>query len=591
MLLIRPFPKIQETLPSYLLRLTEANGYRNPIQLLNTEPVQFTNNRLPSKKIFFGDFDIEHIATLANVDSSKLHNLKFLPYSSARCSAFGKIFSNKSFNYSNIRICPFCYQENRQFSFINLLMPKTYCTRHQLSLLTIHPETGKQLTWGTHYLWKLLNKLDSFPASHADSETEHKLNAVIEDTEHQAYILGTYHIDLPGLCDLLNFFARFHQVAFRSRRLDIAHCHANYCRQHYLPAYSYIEDWPNRYFELLNHFEKNPMGQQTGFTGVRKCFRDLYDDIYSLENQGSTGYQLLKFGFEAYLKNHFSLGTLSNSFTRLSKQTIDACRHMNESQVGQLLQIPPSRLKVLIREELLLPHSQLQNGQRLFTRFEVEQLKSRLADCLTLEACASLLDISAHKARQLLGAGLLIPLISTDEHNRDWLIEKHRVEDIILRLKCSAQKQVINANYDSNLKQFYFGNYSFKTLIAKMLGGAVEYNYEECKERPFSLRQFIPIFSNEDQSSSEYLSPNEASGVLGININAIYDLIKRGYLDVEMKSVNRTARPVKMIPVSSIQKFNAHFMFSGAGKKPHQDLKIAGPKLDGCCVNVYLNFR
>uniref|UniRef100_UPI001E28B634 TniQ family protein n=1 Tax=Rheinheimera soli TaxID=443616 RepID=UPI001E28B634 len=300
MLLSRPFPKKHETLPSYLLRITEANGYKNIMQLLTTERIQFSNNRLPSKKIFFGEFDLERIASLANVESSELHSLKLLPYSSNHCSINGRIYSNKSLNFANVRICPECYREIKQFQFINVLMPKTYCTRHLLPLVSIHPTSGKLLTWGTHYLWREIRHSDGNHFHFDITDAEYKTNVLIENAEHHTLDIAAHQIDLPGLCDLLSFFSRFQQLAFKNRLPNIPHSHVNYCRQYYLPTSYYLENWPNSYFDLLAYFEKNPLGH-AGITGVRKCFRDLYDDIYTPENRHSSGYQLLRSSFENYL--------------------------------------------------------------------------------------------------------------------------------------------------------------------------------------------------------------------------------------------------------------------------------------------------
>jgi hypothetical protein len=70
-------PQSTDSLPNYLLRLTADNGYKNSIQLLRSANCKLLNNRLPGKKIFFGDFDLERVAMLANINIAQVEALKF----------------------------------------------------------------------------------------------------------------------------------------------------------------------------------------------------------------------------------------------------------------------------------------------------------------------------------------------------------------------------------------------------------------------------------------------------------------------------------------------------------------------------------
>ena len=98
MLLIRPYPQSTDSLPNYLLRLTADNGYKNSMQLLRSANCKLLNNRLPGKKIFFGDFDLERVAMLANINITQVEALKFRQFSNTRCSAFAQDFLVKNLN-------------------------------------------------------------------------------------------------------------------------------------------------------------------------------------------------------------------------------------------------------------------------------------------------------------------------------------------------------------------------------------------------------------------------------------------------------------------------------------------------------------
>jgi hypothetical protein len=588
MLLIRPYPKPTDSLPSYLLRLTAANGYKNSMQLLRSDNCKLLNNRLPSKKVFFGEFDLERVALLANIDIAQVAALRFRQITSTRCLAFEQQFLVKSLNVSHLRVCPLCYAEHKTIDFINTLAAKTYCTKHNCPLITVHPVTGRKLTWATHYLWRdVANWSDDSPTIEI-SEAEFTFNKNIELLESTNLVIERQSLNLAEYCDLLEFFAHFHQFSFGSNSTNRAKIDIEFSRQYYSAAYWYIAEWPTRFFELLGHFENHPMSDKR-LTGIRKCFRDLYDDIYSTENSRSGAYKLLKSGFEEYLRAHYSTGMLMQSLSQIDPQVKEQSTFISETQVAELLCCHLSKVKVYIRENLISSHHSLVNGARLFLRANIIKLKTRLRNCCSINECAQLLDISVYHARQLLRVGIIGSLIKPNSENRDWLIENFKIEKLVNRLIATADFTVRKSS--TTKKRYAFTKVSFSRLMLSMLNGDINYGYTPNKKKPLSLEQFTPAFDINDQPNSQYISPTEATIELGVNINAIYDFIKLGYLDCEKQQVKRTARPVKMISKVSIDKFKSRYLLTRQVKNvsPGNVSLISGPRIDGCCVKVYLS--
>lgn len=587
MLLIRPHPQSTDSLPSYLLRLTEANGYKNPTQLLRSENYKLLNNRLPGKKVFFGEFDLEQVASLADINISQVKDLRLKHINETHCLALGQAFLNRNLNFSYVRVCPECYEECHTIPFINSLTIKTFCTKHNFRLISIHPQTHYKLTWGTRFLWRDIEKWHSKGSITEVSEAEFNINQQIETIQQYDFQVGSEVLCLNDYCDLLAFFAHFHHFAFNrispvSSRNDI-----EICRQYYAPAYCYINEWPTRFFELLEHFENHPISNR-GLTGIRKCFRDLYDDIYSPENNSSAAYKLLRRGFEEYLRDHFANGMLMKSLTQVPSYTKDNSILISDTQVADILGNPLSKVKVYVREKLLSPAHNLPNNTRLFLRDDVLKLKSKLNNCCSIDDCSNLLGISVYQTRQLLRAAIILPLIKPSMENRDWLVENKQVKKIIDKLKASA---IHTPQKSSTVKKRYsFAKIDFEHLIKGMLDGVIKYGYIANKERLLSLAQFTPIFESEEVSNNQFLSPQEATKELEVNINAIYDFIKLGYLKCKKLKVKRTARPVKMIPKRSIDKFKSNYRLSKQMRDNtncKQVKLISGPNIDGCCVKVY----
>lgn len=480
MLLIRPHLKVTDTLPNYLLRLTAANGYKNSMQLLRDERYLLTNNRLPSKKIFFGDFDLERVAMLANVEPEPLRELRFKHTFSTRCKAFGQEFLTKAINFSNVRVCPYCYLEQQSIPFTNSLLAKTFCTKHETPLIAIHPDTGRKLTWATHYLWRDAPTWMPQITPIDICEAELAINEQLEKLTQSNLVIADQILDLAEYCDLLEFFARFHQVAFGSS--FTTKYELNSCRNFYAPAHWYIAEWPERYLELLNHFEFHPMASSR-LTGVRKCFRDLYDDLYSPENKHSTTYKLLKSGFEQYLKDHYSNGLLMSSLSIVSDEVKTESNYISKEQVAKILGCRVSRVNLYVREGLLSVSKTLANGADLFKRTNILDFKNKLTNCLSLEQCAAYLSISAYHARQLFNADIVQPLLRPSKSNRDWLIERSEANKLITQLVAGACINVKGKQHA--VKRYTFSKVNFANLIKSMLSGEIEYSYKPDNRKVF----------------------------------------------------------------------------------------------------------
>jgi hypothetical protein len=586
MLLIRPHPQTTDTLPSYLLRLTAANGYKNPMLLLRSNQFQLLNNRLPGKKIFFGYFDLERLAVLANITITQVEGLRFKHKNNTRCLAFEQQFLVKSLNVSNLRVCPYCYGEKQTIAFINSLTVKTYCAKHNYPLISVHPATGKKLTWATNYFWRDAVSWGNNIPSVEIGEAEFQLNQQIESFKTSRVIIGRQKLNLAEYCDLLEFFAHFHQFAFGANSNNQAKSDIKFSRQYYSAAYWYSAEWPARFFQLLEHFENNPMSENR-ITGIRKCFRDLYDDIYSPENKNSNAYKLLKSGFEEYLRDHFSTGMLMQSLSQVGPQIKSKSRFISESQVAEMLCCHLGKVKVYVREKLLSASNLLPNGTRLFLRADVMKLRVRLTNCCSIGECAELLGISVYHTRQLLRACIITPLLEPNLTNRDWLIEGIQITKLTEKLKAGSHDTVVNAKATN--KRLAFAGYSLAIVIQQMLSGEIKYSCDENSDAPYSLGQFTAVFQFNDASLHQLLTPKEACSSLGINKNTIYDFIKLGFIDYIEQKVNRTPRPIKLIPIESIKKFKSKYLLRHQlnGLLISAFEKVSGPNINGGLVNVY----
>lgn len=291
-----------------------------------------------------------------------------------------------------------CYQETGNIDFNNSLTAKTYCSHHNCSLIGVHPKTGRGLTWATDYLWRDAQDW-GISINHSPSESEVRLNQQLESLVSQPIQIEQYTLNLAEYCDLLEFFGHYHKVAFE----DASHINKRdvlACALHYSRAYEYLISWPTSFYKLLRHFELNPMSNKRQ-TGIRKCFRDLYDEIFHPENASSNAYALLAKAFKNYIRDHFTNGVVTYPTVRMDKQISGNSSVICEKQLAEILECHPARVDLYVREGLISVFTKLKNGKKLYRRTDALQLKARLSSCMTLTECADHLGVSSYLTRHL----------------------------------------------------------------------------------------------------------------------------------------------------------------------------------------------
>lgn len=406
---------------------------------------------------------------------------------------------------------------------------------------------------------------------------------LLTPTKH--LLVGKQRFDLQNYLVLLHFFAHYHQRSFINqvkRSLQLPN------RQRvdlYNTANKYLNNWPTGFYGLLNSFLVNPMAQR-GETGIRHYFRDLYDEIYSGVQQEVFAYQFLMRAFERYLESEFSESAFTNSLTRIETPLHTHATCLCEKTAAKLIDTPISHLKLFVNAGLL---TQQNNGTYL--KKDVDALIVKTKDFITLKGTIELLEIGKFQILQLVDSGLLKCVIHPNDELRDWLFDKKELQAFISQIKsCVTTPNTLLASLKSStFKALTFNGACITTVIENILSRKTAVIYIEDPTNQLSLQQFHPCFDNTLQPDA-YLSPKQASVILGVNINAIYDFAKRGFLIIEKQQVGRTARPVKLIPQHNIDSFKNNYVLSKYIKceDKHKFDLISGPTVNGGLVNLYV---
>jgi len=583
MLLVRPPPKVDEHLLNYLLRLSIVNGFKNTIQLLRCIDMKLINNRIPPKKVALGDLALDLLSKEIDLKKEQLSSTLFRKLDD-NCYQFKQlIITASSVDFSKPTFCPKCFCEELSQPFQHLLLSVTHCEKHKCALIDFDPSNGKRLTWSTANLMLIMQEAASMVKEEAIPAVTSNINQLlISPTER--LLIGEHQVDLSNYLLLLHFFVHYHQRTLTNNGKRELQLSINQRAALFNTANDYLDMWPKGFYSLLNHFVLNPMSQR-GETGIRHYFRDLYDEIYLGVKRDIFAYRLLMDAFEDYLENEFSQSSFTNKLTR-----IEAPLHMNatyicEKSAAKLIDTPVSHLKIYVSAGLLT-----QQKNRGFLKTTVDTFITKSKAFVTLKEATNLLVIGKHQVLQLVNAGLLNFIIRPDSKFRDWLFDKKDLQALIskIKLRVTNSKALSSTLKTSSFKALTFNGNCISKIIESILSNKTTVIYIEDPTNLLSLQQFHPCFDSTFQAKG-YVSPLQASKELGVNINAIYDFVKRGFLTIEKQQVSRTSRPVKLIPQHSIDYFNKTYTLRKNLNK--RELKnyilISGPKSNGGIVNLY----
>ncbi len=584
MFLVRPAPLNNEHLLSFLLRLSIANGFKNTIQLLRCIGIQLTNNRLPPRKVALGYFPTKLLQKEINLKAKQLSSTLFHQADNS-CYRFNQFtIPTSSINFSKPTFCPQCFCEDLNHPVHHLLLPVTHCQKHHCALIDFNPCNRKRLTWSTANLQQIMEEVSPTVIKETVPTVTSNINQLLS-TPSERLLVGKQQFDLKNYLVLLHFFAHYHQRSITSPTKRAQQL-SNKQRVHlYNIANEYLNNWPTGFYGLLNRFLLKPMAQR-GETGIRHYFRDLYDEIYSGSLKGIFAYQFLMSAFEDYLENEFSESAFTNSLTRIEAPLHNSATCICEKSAAQLLNVPVSHLKLFVNAGLLTLQD---NGT--FLKKDIVEFIVKAKDFITLTETTELLEIGKSQVVQLVDSGLLKYVIHPNDELRDWLFDKKELQAFTSKIKdCITTPHKLPTSFKSStFKALTFNGDCISTVIENIVINKTAVIYTENPNNPFSLQQFHPCFDNTVQPD-EYVSPKQASEAIGVNINAIYDFAKRGFLTIEKQQVSRTARPVQLIPQYSIDSFKSNYVLSkhiNSIDKPNYQI-ISGPNIDNGIVNLYM---
>ena len=493
-LLIRPHRQPDECMVSYLIRVSEQNGFHHIGHLLQHAGLPWKNLRIPAHQIITGEYDIAPYFSQLGLDYTYPRTAD--TFKSSQVPHFTtKIFVKTP------KICPECLEEMGYSSDLWSHIAYTACIKHKLLLVDTSPKTGKRLSWYRRSLNEF-GESDPFPpvnsipkASPATLAFTRAMTHLIEERNPPKSIPAVLRrLNFAEALSLIHFIAHyqyrlFHKTLFTPASLDnltVSH--------HYTQAWQALKRWPHGFHLLLSQYIDNPMSER-GQSGINKHFRDIHEKLY--RQRENKGIARLRAAFDQFIEINWPNAIQTHRLTRISLSS-DERPLITQKEAQHLLNCREPRIHSLIAQGKITPHKF--KGKAYFNREEVGALARLYQDNWSMEQAVIETELSRYQLKQLLDAGLVKALQRADSQNRDWLICKRSWQRMIRNFKKFATDDAKPKG--KSLSGIQKQGFTISETLNLILNHKVTYRFTPEPSKPYSLKQ-LSDFRSKKTSSQE----------------------------------------------------------------------------------------
>jgi hypothetical protein len=479
-LLVRPHKHSNECIASYLIRVSQKNGFNHLGLLLQHAGLPWKNLRAPIHQMINGEYDTEtYFASLG------------LQYSIPRTAITFSLSKSPSFTtkifVKTPKICPECLAEDGYCHDIWAYTAYTACTKHKLMLVDTNPVNGKQLSWYRGALDKFSIN-DSHPITSqlkASTNTIVLSRAMASLIENRKLPKSTpavlRDLNFPEALSLIHFIAHYQFRLFHSTLFTPASLDNLSVSQYYTEAWKTLKQWPKHFHFLLSQYIDRPMSER-GQSGINKHFRDIHERLH--RQRGNKGIDLLRAAFDQYIDINWPNAIQTNRLTRISISSGQRPL-INQKEAQHILNCREPRIHSLIAQCKITPHQF--KGKIYFNRDEINALNALYQDNWTMAQAVSQTELSRYQLKQLLDAGLIKTFQKADHHNRDWLISKHGWQMQIENLRKYASE---SAEPGYSLCGLQKQGLNITDVVRLLTARKLRFSFHLSTEKPLSFKQF-----------------------------------------------------------------------------------------------------
>lgn len=487
MLLSRPRIEQEECLLSYLIRVSEKNGFKHVGHLLHYAGLNWKNTRAPVHQILSGEFQVAPL----------LQSLG-LPECRSRVApiyqSFARVIDTPNILGSYPKVCPECLEELGYAKYQWVLLPVVACPRHKRVLVDVSPISGQRLGWYRQYL----NRFDG-EDSHIRPVPRRATSVAIQQSLHVVSLLTGRRSggSIPGVLRGLDFreaLSLIHFIAHYQTRLlggsfRPAGMQNNELAQSYQKVWETLQVWPDSLYALLSQYVDNPMSKK-GRGGLNKHFRDLYERLH--RKQENQGIARIKVEFDRYIEQYWPGVLEPGRITRI--QLAPTSRNIiSKKDAANILGARLPRIDRLVQQGRMTPVVFM--GKAHYLRDQVEELAREISSNWTMTEACEALEITRYELKQLLDAGVIPVLQKPGSLNRDWVIDKAQCLSLIKVLRKKARESESPPGTVSMAGTQRRG-FSIVRLVLAMQSGELEYGVATDVDGTTSLKQFMAFKIN-----------------------------------------------------------------------------------------------
>lgn len=480
-LLIRPKRHPEECIVSYLIRISERNGFHHVGHLLQHAGLSWKNLRGPTHQMITGEYDIEQLCTNLGLNHTKPRTERIFKQTQ------GPSFTTKVF-VKTPKVCPKCLENDGYCSDIWSYISYTACIKHKTLLVDTNPSTGKRLSWYRSSLDRFSEEYPLPPSSaliKASSATISLSKTIAalatEDRQLKSVPSVLKGLNFAEALSLLHFIAHYKYRLFHSEIFSPASLDNLTVSHHYVQAWEALTHWPKGFFMLLSQYIDNPMSQR-GKRGINKHFRDIHEKLY--RQRDNKGIALLRASFDQFIDLNWPNAIQTNRLTRI-RLSDDERPLISQKQAQRILNCRAPRIQSLVSQKKISLHQF--KGKAYFNKKDIESLAKLYEENWSMEQAIAETELSRYHLKQLLDVELVKSLQKADHQNRDWLICRKSWLRFISNLQKSAQCTPVNQG--KTLIGFQKQGFPITDIFNLILQGEVIYNFFQSQSNPYSFKQ------------------------------------------------------------------------------------------------------
>jgi hypothetical protein len=572
---VRPRPRPGEATIGYLTRVAAANGHASLGQLFSV--LRSAGESRAERALNWLELDEEERALLKG------------PLPAAWAGGTLPLgVSVQDFNAICRRWCPLCLQDDGFIRWEWTLKMLCVCGRHGVWLHESCQGCGNLQRWGPSGIAECScgSALARQPAAAAPRRVLQLSRSLLGDPSDA---LASRALSSVEWHRFLLYMGQFSDTSTPLRPGKVAELHSlPVASAQVETAAALLDDWPKAFNQVLHRLQleavRQPSLQLTFSPLYRVLYRELRDDCFGF----------LRVAFEAFIHENW-WGTVCRRNRRLPQVSRATHPRFTVTQAAHAAGVPICIAKQLIQAELVgVESAALPSGrtQRTLHQAEVDRLRALASGSLPLRVVAELLCLPERRVRQMIGAGLMAPVVSRSGPTPPgaWAISRQVIAPLMALPSTADADEAVEVR--AALRYARLSDGEAVELLRHVVAGGFGNASHMGASRVLGLvrlrRADLDAWLREGRrGSDDGCSLDEAASLLGIKQQVAYDLARAGLLRVQTR-----ASGVRRVTQAEIDCFKRDYVAlavvaASVGRSPVAVLRttaaepVCGPTIDG----------